>query len=649
VAAGGLTRAADPHHAPVEAAAADRCPVCTVPGTGRRWRAAGGGNLARAGARPHTAAAAQRIAVQRRDGADLGAGRLRLETSELLTRAAAARRALTAARVGGAWWHAAATGLPPGDRHSVVALDDTCGAESIAAAMLDRAAAETSAGRIIVTAPGRIGRGLRAALAAAAARGAAVIDRPCDPWSLIGRAGRVYSAGGEFGFLALLAGVPVSAFAPALYAGWGATEDCGGVPKRPFRRTVDEIFAGACLVATRCRDPFRNRPASFEDVVEIAADWRRLEAANRAIAACVGMSFWKRRRVAGFVRSAAGVPPFRRSAAAALRDAARTGGMIAGWASRLPAGLAEDAARRGIPLIRVEDGFIRSKGLGADFLPPASLVFDARGMYYDSRQDSDLERLLRETAFAPALVARAERLAARLVARGVTKYNLAGRDAALAAPADRRRILVPGQVEDDLSIIHGAGTVRTNLGLLAEVRRANRDAHILYKPHPDVLAGHRNGAVPEHEALEFADMIVGDGSVAALLARVDEVHTMTSLAGFEALLRGRRVVVYGRPFYAGWGLTDDRPPCDRGRRLSLAELVAGALILYPRYFDPLTRLPCGPEVIVERLDRPELWRPGALVAARRLQGWAVRRWRAAPTAAPPPIRPIRRLRAWLRP
>ncbi len=116
-----------------------------------------------------------------------------------------------------------------------------------------------------------------------------------------------------------------------------------------------------------------------------------------------------------------------------------------------------------------------------------------------------------------------------------------------------------------------------------------------------------------------------DVSTAALLAGIDEVHTMTSLAGFEALLRRRQVTVYGRPFYAGWGLTTDTLPIDRGRRLTLEELVAGALILYPRYLDPVTRLPCGPEVIVERLDQPELWRPGLLVLARRLQGSLARR------------------------
>ena len=198
--------------------------------------------------------------------------------------------------------------------------------------------------------------------------------------------------------------------------------------------------------------------------------------------------------------------------------------------------------------------------------------------------------------------------------------------AALAFPAGRRRILVPGQVEDDLSVRLGGGGVRGNLDLLGRVRRANPDAFILYKPHPDVEAGHRKGAIPDRRAREFADAIVRDRSTAALLADIDELHTLTSLAGFEALLRRRRVVVYGRPFYAGWGLTADMTSAGRGRRLALEELVAGALILYPRYLDPVTRLPCPPEIILERLDAPALWRPGPLVIGRRLQGLLGRGW-----------------------
>jgi capsular polysaccharide export protein len=558
------------------------------------------------------------------------------ESPELMQRAQAACRALTAARVGGAWWLANPRGLPSGEDYALVVLSEppVAGSNALAedarAAMLDAALAENPPERVVILAPSHSKPGpLRAKLAAAAARGARIIAGDIDPWAAMERAAQIYCAGGETGFLALLAGRPVAAFGRSFYTGWGLTRDAADVPQHSFSRTLDEIFAANCLIATRYRDPFRNRPASFEDTLALLAEWRRIEIANRRVAVCVGMSFWKRRRVADFLRSAAGTPAFRRTAAGAVATARRASATqpraIAVWASRMPPGLADMAGRHGVPLIRVEDGFVRSVGLGADFLPPASLVFDAGGMYYDPRTRSDLEDLLGEAEFAPALIERAGRLIAQLVARGVTKYNLAGQAPILDMPAGVRRILVPGQVEDDLSVLFGGGEIRTNLALLERVRAANPDAFILYKPHPDVVAGHRKGAVPEALARRFAGAIVQDVSTAALLAGIDEVHTMTSLAGFEALLRRRQVTVYGRPFYAGWGLTTDMLPIDRGRRLTLEELVAGALILYPRYLDPVTRLPCGPEVIVERLDQPELWRPGLLVLARRLQGTLARR------------------------
>jgi capsular polysaccharide export protein len=100
------------------------------------------------------------------------------------------------------------------------------------------------------------------------------------------------------------------------------------------------------------------------------------------------------------------------------------------------------------------------------------------------------------------------------------------------------------------------------------------------------------------------------------------VHTITSLAGFEALLRGRKVATYGQPFYAGWGLTTDNVPLNRRqRRLQIEELVAGTLILYPNYIDPVSRLLCGPEMLIARLAQPELWRPTMLMRLRHLEGW----------------------------
>ncbi len=470
-------------------------------------------------------------------------------------------------------------------------------------------------------------------------------ERGWETPELLGRAAEARAAlvaseaGGEWWrdgaddpFLAFLAGKRVRCDAVAFYAGWGLTDDAPAVPRRPFSRTLDEIFAGACLIATRYTDPFRNAPTSFEELLPIVADWRRLERVNRGIGVCVGMSFWKRRRVADFLRSSAGAPAVRKSPQAAL--AASRGKAVACWTSRMPPGLEEAAKAAGVSLIRVEDGFVRSVGLGSDFLPPASLVLDHRGMYFDPSRPSDLETILRETEFDPPLLARARVLADQLVQRGVTKYNLGVRAQTIDWPAGKRRVLVPGQVEDDLSVVLGGGDIRDNLTLLREARATVPDGFIVYKPHPDVLAGHRKGAVSESEALRHADRIVTDAATAALLGEIDELHTLTSLAGFEALLRGRRVVVYGRPWYAGWGLTDDRVVINRGRQLIIEELVAGALIVYPRYLDPVTRLPCGPETIIERLDHPEAWRAGPLVWARRIQG-AAARWCAERIARSP--------------
>ena len=558
------------------------------------------------------------------------------ETPALLERARVARRELVSSRIGGSWWGQQA--LPGGEGITLVDCQgiDPVWSEAACRSMFLAALAHSPPDKVIVLAPSDRRRSAKL-FGAAIPRGCHVVTAPFDPWAAIERAARVYTIGGETGFLALLAGRPVDCFGDAFYSGWGITRDGPNLALRPYCRGVDEIFAGACLIATRCLDPYRHQPASFEDIAQILAEWRKIDEVNRRVAVCVGMSFWKRRRVADFFRSAAGTPAFRRTTRRALAAAnTRPGDMIAVWASRAPNGFVAAAKDRKIPVLLVEDGFIRSVGLGSDFVPAASLVLDGRAMHYDPHVCSDLQDLLLRSEFDERLIGRARSLIQQLVARGITKYNLGDATLSLDAPRDRRRILVPGQVEDDLSVLLNSDKVRGNLDLLAHVRAANRDAFIVYKPHPDVDAGHRKGAIPDADAGAIADLIVRSVSTAALLGEIDELHTLTSLAGFEALLRRRRVVVYGRPFYAGWGLTADVTAIDRGRILSLEELVAGALILYPRYLDPQTRLPCPPEIIIERLDDPNLWRPGPLVVSRRLQGIFARRWNEVTARTPKP-------------
>jgi capsular polysaccharide export protein len=245
-----------------------------------------------------------------------------------------------------------------------------------------------------------------------------------------------------------------------------------------------------------------------------------------------------------------------------------------------------------------------------------SLVLDDLGIYFDPARESRLERLIARSAALPdAEIERTRQLVARLCSLGLSKYNLRGGDAPLAPGT----ILVPGQVEDDASVRLGAGEVRTNLGLLSHAREANPDARIVYKPHPDVAAGLRAGRVDEAAVREFADAIV-TGDPAQLLGPGVRVWTMTSLLGFEALLRGCEVTTLGAPFYAGWGLTRDLGPVPSRRtaRPGLAGLAHAALIGYPRYRDPVTGLPCPVEVAVERLAAGDGPRAGGILA--RLQG-----------------------------
>lgn len=272
-------------------------------------------------------------------------------------------------------------------------------------------------------------------------------------------------------------------------------------------------------------------------------------------------------------------------------------------------GLSPSDVPTGLKLIRIEDGFMRSVGLGSERTPPLSWVLDSDGIYYDATRPSGLEKILAHHTFGASLVQRASLLKSKIIKTGVTKYNVG--DTHWQRPKNNKKmILVPGQVESDQSIQYGAPKelcpIRTNLQLLKSVKQKHPDAHVIYKPHPDVLAGFRAQGVTEVSAHNMADEVITNAPMSQLLEQVDEVHTITSLAGFEALIRGKSVTCYGQPFYAGWQLTNDLYPCSRRKRkLTIDELVAGAYILYPTYVSISRNQRCTPE---EALDEIISWR-----------------------------------------
>lgn len=278
-------------------------------------------------------------------------------------------------------------------------------------------------------------------------------------------------------------------------------------------------------------------------------------------------------------------------------DSVDVGSVVAVWgATPVP-----DFVKESCYVLRLEDGFIRSVGLGADLIQPVSWVVDTRGMYFDATQPSDIEFILEEFDFQDALLERAASLRERIVGTGLTKYNV-GVGRWIRPTGVPQVLLALGQVETDASIKFGSPTIKTNLGLLQAIRKNHPDAYLVYKPHPDVVAGLRLQGDGEDEAYRFCDEIVTTVDLADMFNQVDEIHVLTSLAGFEALLRGRHVRCYGQPFYAGWGLTDDLAPVPRRtRHLGLDHLVAGALILYPRYMSLKSRAQITPEQAIDEL------------------------------------------------
>ena len=471
-----------------------------------------------------------------------------------------------------------------------------------------------------------------------------VLGEDVHPVGLIEQAQAVYVVSSQVGLEGLLWGKRVHTFGMPFYAGWGLTQDDLPAPERRKPAQLNELVHAALVEYPRYLDPETGKRCEVERVLEWMALQRRMRERFPLELYAQGFSLWKKPIVRAF---------FQGSTVKFVRDtdSIPSNSTVVVWGRKpvaCPQPLPEGA---GTNVVRLEDGFLRSVGLGTDLVRPLSWIADRRGMYFDATCPSDLEHILQTTVFDAAMLERAKVLRERIVALQVTKYNVGGtgwqrpetRSQTQSHPdpegeglagegegAKRRVILVPGQVETDASIRFGAPEVKTNLALLRAVREANPGARLIYKPHPDVVAGLRCKGVGEDEAGRWCDEMVVDAAMGALLDSVDEVHVLTSLAGFEALLRKKCVVTYGQPFYAGWGLTHDMTPVQRRTRLlSLDELTAGVLIEYPLYVSRLTKRFTSPERALDELvawreqgaSRLPWWRKAARLALRFGAWW----------------------------
>lgn len=420
----------------------------------------------------------------------------------------------------------------------------------------------------------------------------------------------VYVVTSQLGFEALLYGKRVHCFGLPFYAGWGLTQDHIQCSRRTARLSLSQLVSASLIQYPIYLHPEEQSLCEVEDII----DWLALQLGRRTgvgICYAFGFSLWKRAFVRQFVGRMARQVVF-------ISDASQLEGLLkdssadnkcaillwgrgrAEWAKNL---------RQKAEVWFMEDGFLRSVGLGADLRRPSCLVIDRQGMYYDSSEASDIISILNASELTATQSGRAEALIEKIKLQAVTKYNVGLRQDSTALLADLTEkakgheiIVVPGQFENDLSIACSLGDIKTNIALLAQVRADYPSAFIIFKEHPDVYSGVRPGALGEAAASKFADLYLADIDMDSLLACCDRICTLTSLAGFEALLRNKSVTVYGSPFYAGWGLTTDQLELpDRANTLTLNALVYGAMIEYSRYVDWNTGFLTGPEQTVSFL------------------------------------------------
>ena len=512
-----------------------------------------------------------------------------LDDTVLLTRARHAIESLKRAHLGK--YSATDPSIPAPDPGYVVVIDQTQGDAALCGAgrdefleMLAIAGDEHPGARIFIKSHPESTGGARPGhfTKADCNDNISLITDPISPWVLFDGAIAVYTHSSNLGFEAIFAGHKPRVFGQPFYAGWSRTQDENPPARRGRELTRAQLFAATMILYPVWYDALNDRLCEVEDIIfQLAAEARAYREDKQGYLAH-GIKPWKRPHL----RRAFGQEvPMR------FRGAAKGRKTVVWGMAKAPEGT-----------LRMEDGFLRSRGLGASLIPPVSLVMDSPTLYFDPSEEGNLDRLINESPTLPlGEIQRAERLVARLFKLNLTKYNISAEKPDLAPGP--HTILVAGQVEDDASIVFGASDIKTNLALLQKTRAEKPDARILWKPHPDVEAGLRKGKVSEEQLEGLADLALLNIGAVEALSLADEVWTISSTLGFEALLRDIPVTCLGMPFYAGRGLTTDHAPRPTHRNvdISLPGLAHACLIDYPRYFDPRNGQPLSPEAAIDLL------------------------------------------------
>ena len=223
-------------------------------------------------------------------------------------------------------------------------------------------------------------------------------------------------------------------------------------------------------------------------------------------------------------------------------------------------------------------------------------IIDDMGYYFDSRLESRFEKKLSEAKpLSEDDKSRVNTLIDFIVRNNITKYNKYHNDKVFGIPEGS--VIIIDQKRNDASITLGQASNSNFDQMLEAAVYENPNKKIYIKRHPDNLF-----EKSKDEYKDKIEILPDDISIMQCLNSASKVYTVTSQVGFEALLRGKEVVTFGVPFYAGWGLTDDRNVIPRrNRKLTIQQLFKTACIDMSVYINPDTSTITSFEETLDRI------------------------------------------------
>ena len=431
----------------------------------------------------------------------------------------------------------------------------------------------------------------------------------------------VYTITSQAGFEALQRGIHVTTVGCPFYSGWGLTDDRQPNPRRTRKLSVEEVFAGTYILYIRYFDPIYKRQTTAEEALSRLIqmrDWESKRSAQQVVSSTttkgqatlapslpqtdkqltwmVGFSpLAEHRHLEGAFeqRNLVFLPQYVSEIAPHVLE-------------QFVSSLAYADVMVWMPAYRDDYQYFLTKTAKQPiYLSPAPLAqwlpsdryyalsIDYSCCYMTAAMQSDLEHLLENFDFKDHLDVIQQLYTQFLqyvwpdhVQVRQTRAN------ALYGVKDRPRVLVLAQPITDLDVRLGGSRGHNALDIMQLARHEHPNSQIIcynVSQDPEFASALKKDVELLSTDMQYTDILYLDQKHTSLydaLVGIDQAYVLTSSAGMVALMADVRVTVLGRPFYSGWGLTDDRQSHPRRtRQLSIQQLFWVVAREYPQYID----------------------------------------------------------------